>query len=149
MKRLPLKLVLLVVFGNVLYATQAAAQESPTTKKAATVRIIRGPEVERVDPDFAIVRWTCNNPGGSPEHEGVVRYGTDPKKLSQTAKSPVRLNPEHSHTVFRVRMNGLEPGTTYYYRIDSSESNGKADNVKSALKHFKTPLSAAESFARQ
>ena len=149
MKRSLLKLAMTVMVGSVLCSTQAAAQESPTTKKAATVRIIRGPEVERVDPDFAIVRWTCNNPGGSPEHEGVVRYGTHPKKLTQIAKSPIRLNPEHPYTVFRVRMNRLEPGTTYYYRVDSSESNGKGDNVKSALKHFKTPLGAAGSFARQ
>ncbi|MCU1282166.1 MAG: hypothetical protein JWM53_5712 [bacterium] len=149
MKRARLKLAMTVLVGCVLYATPAAAQEVPTTKKAASVRITRGPEVERVDPDFAIVRWTCNNPGGSPEHEGVVRYGTDPKKLSLTAKSPIRMTPAHSQIVFRVRMNGLEPGPTYYYRVGSLESNGKDDRVKSPLKHFKTLPSAAQSFARQ
>src|ERR1700758_3743178 len=77
----------------------AAAQASPTTEKAAQVRITQGPEVERADPDFAIIRWTTNNPGGSPEHYGVVHYGTDAKKLTQTAKSPIRLNPGHSYTV--------------------------------------------------
>jgi len=112
---------------------------SPTTNKAARVRITQGPEIERADPDFAIIRWTSNNLGGSPEHYGIVRYGTDPTKLSQTAKSPIRLNPGHSYTVFRVRMDGLKPQTTYYYTVDSTEANGKGDEVKSAVKHFTTP----------
>jgi purple acid phosphatase-like protein len=131
-----LKLALTIMFGCLLYSIPAAAQESPTTKKAARVRITQGPEMERVDPDFAIIRWTSNNPGGSPEHYGVVHYGTNPKELSQTAKSPIRLNPGHSYTVFRVRMDDLRPGTTYYYTVDSIEANGNSDGVKSSVKHF-------------
>jgi Purple acid Phosphatase, N-terminal domain len=127
------------VIGTLLYSTPGAAQESPTTRKAASVRITLGPEIERVDPDFAIIRWTSNNPGGSPEHYGVVHYGTNPKELSQTAKSPIRLNPGHSYTVFRVRMDDLKPRTTYYYTVDSMEANGKSDGVKSTVKQFTTP----------
>jgi Purple acid Phosphatase, N-terminal domain len=114
-------------------------QASSTTTKATRVRITQGPEIERADPDFAIIRWTSNNPRGSPEHYGIVHYGTDPKKLNQTAKSPIRLNPGHSHTVFRVRMDSLKPRTTYYYTVDSVEANGKSDGVKSTVKHFTTP----------
>jgi phosphodiesterase/alkaline phosphatase D-like protein len=142
MNRRLLKLAMTILIGGLLYATPATAQVSPTTKKAAKVRITKGPEIERADPDFAIVRWTSNNPGGSPEHNGIVHYGTDPKNLSETAKSPVRLNPGHSHTVFRVRMEGLKPQTTYYYTVDSVESNGKGDGVKSPVKHFTTPMVA-------
>ena len=139
MYRLLLKLAMVVTVGSLLHSTPAAAQVSPTTKKAARVRITQGPEIERVDPDFAIIRWTSNNPGGSPEHWGIVNYGTDPAKLNQTAQSPIRLNPGHSHTVFRVRMAGLRPGTTYYYTVDSMEPNGDGDGVKSTVKHFTTP----------
>jgi len=139
MKKLLLKLAIVVTVGSLLYSTPAATQVSPTTNKAARVRIRQGPEIERVDPDFAIIKWTSDNPGGSPEHYGIVRYGTDPTKLSQTAKSPIRLNPGHSYTVFRVRMDGLKPQTTYYYTVDSTEANGKDDRVKSAVKHFTTP----------
>ncbi len=64
MNRLFPKLVMTVMIGNLLYSTPIATQESPTTKKAARVRISRGPEMERLDPDFAIIRWTSNNPGG-------------------------------------------------------------------------------------
>jgi hypothetical protein len=139
MNRLLLKLVMTVMVGNLVYSTPVATQESPTTKKAARVRITRGPEIERADPDFAIIRWTSNNPGGSPVHYGVVRFGTDPKKLDQTAKSPIRLNPGHPQTVFRVRVYDLKPGTTYYYMVESMEANGKSDGVKSTGKRFTTP----------
>jgi len=138
MNRLFLKLAMTVMAGGLLYSTPASAQESPTTKKAARVRITQGPELESANDQFAIIRWRSNNPGGSPEHLGVVRYGTDPKNLSQTAKSPIRLNPGHSYTVFRVRMDGLKPRTTYYYTVASMEPNGKDDGVKSSVKRFTT-----------
>ena len=127
-----------VMMGGLMYSTPAAAQVSPTTPKAESVRITQGPEIERADPYLTIVRWTANNPGGSPEHYGVVHYGTNPKDLSQTAKSPIRLNPGHSDTVFRVRIDGLQPGTTYYYKVDSMEANGTGDGVKSTVNHFTT-----------
>ena len=68
----------------------------------------------------------------------MVHYGTSPKDLSQTAKSPIRLNPGHPDTVFRVRIQDLHPGTTYYYKVDSMEANGKGDGVTSEVKTFKT-----------
>jgi len=139
MNRLLLKLMLTVMVVSLLHSTWMDAQESPTTKKTAGVRITQGPEIERADSDFAIVKWTSTNPGGSPEHYGIVRYGTDPTMLNQTSKSPIRLNPGHSYTIFRVRMEGLKPRTTYYYAVDSMEANGKGDGVKSAVKHFTTP----------
>jgi phosphodiesterase/alkaline phosphatase D-like protein len=139
MNKLLLKVMLTVMVVSLLYSSRVYTQESPTTKKAARVRITQGPEIERADPDFAIVRWTSNNPRGSPEHYGIVRYGTEPTNLNQTAKSPIRLNPVHSYTVFRVRMEGLKPRTTYYYTVDSMEANGKGDRVKSTVKHFTTP----------
>ena len=134
-----LKLMLTVTTGSLLCSSRVYTQESSTTKKAARVWITQGPEIERVDPDFAIITWTSNNPGGSPEHYGIVRYGTDPTKLNQTAKSPIRLNPGHSSAIFRVRMDGLKPRTTYYYTVDSMEANGTGDGVKSTVKHFTTP----------
>src|SRR6267142_565239 len=111
MNRLLQAVAMTVLVGNLVYSPPVATQESPTTKKAARVRITQGPEIERSDPDFAIIRWTSNNPGGSPVHYGVVRYGTDRMKLHQTAKSPIRLNPGHSHSVFRVRVYDLKPRT--------------------------------------
>jgi phosphodiesterase/alkaline phosphatase D-like protein len=134
-----LKVTIVLAVGSLLQSTPVAAQVSPTAEKAALVHITKGPEIERADPDFAIVRWTINNPGGSPEHYGVVHYGTDPTKLDQTAKSPIRLNPTHSYTVFRVRLDGLKPATTYYYKVDATEANGNSDGMPSPVRHFTTP----------
>jgi len=131
------KLAMTVMVASLLYSLPGLSQESPTTEKAAKVRITQGPEVERND-FVVIIRWTSNNPGGSPEHYGVVHYGTNPKELSQTAKSPIRLNPSHSDTVFRVRMDDLKPRTTYYYTVGAMESNGKDDGLKSEVKQFTT-----------
>jgi len=49
------------------------------------------------------------------------------------------LNPDHSSTVFRVRLDNLKPQTTYYYTVDSMRANGKSDGVKSSVNHFTTP----------
>ena len=106
---------------------------------ASHVRITEGPEIERADPDFAIVRWTSTTPGGSPVHEGVVQYGTEPGHMSQTAQSPTRLNPDHPYTVFRVRLVGLRPRTTYYYQVGSKDARGTDDGVKSSIQRFTTP----------
>ena len=120
-------------------SSSVSAQESQTTPKAAQVRIIHGPEIELAKAHLTIINWTTNNPGGSPVHYGIVHYGTDPQRLIETAKSPIRLNPGHSSTVFRVRLDKLEPRTTYYYTVDSMESTGKGDGVKNSVNHFSTP----------
>jgi hypothetical protein len=37
-----------------------------------------------------------------------------------------------------VHLYNLKPRTTYYYKVDSMESNGSYDGVKSAVKKFTT-----------
>jgi hypothetical protein len=128
----------LVTLAVTLWSGGSFAQESPTTPRAAQVRIIEGPKIELAKQFLTIIRWTTNNPGGSPVHYGIVHYGTDRKDLGQTARSPIRLNPDHPSTVFRVRMDNLKPRTIYYYAVDSMESNGRSDGVTSAVKSFKT-----------
>ena len=135
MNRMLLTLIMTItVFGG-----SPPAQESPVTPKAARVRITQGPEVELAKQQLTIIRWTTSNPGGSPVHYGIVRYGTDPNDLSQTAKSPIRLNPDHSSTVFRVRLDNLKPRTTYYYTVASVEANGTSDPFVSPTNTFTTP----------
>jgi hypothetical protein len=138
MNRLLLKLVMNGMVASLFYSTPAGAQVVPSSKKAESVKITKGPEIERADSYLTIIRWTTNNPGGSPEHYAVVHYGTDPKELNQTAQSPIRLNPGHPDSIFRVRIEGLQPKTTYYYTVGSMESNGSDDGVKSVVKDFTT-----------
>ena len=139
MNTLLLKLTITTAGISLLTSNPMHGQVSPTTPKAARVQIIKGPEIEMSKELLTIIRWTSNNPGGSPEHYGVVHYGTDPNNLSQTAKSPIRLNPDHASTVFRVRLDNLKPGTTYYYTVGSMEAQGTDDGTKSVVKQFTTP----------
>jgi hypothetical protein len=111
----------------------------PPAKKTAHVKIIQGPVLELATDFLVIVRWTTTNPGGDDEHFGIVHYGTDPGDLSQTAKTDTTLNRAHPETMFRVRMVGLKPQTTYYYWVSSIEANGTDDGVKSGVTHFTTP----------
>jgi len=138
MNRLLTTLAFAVLTGSLFLCSPLSAQFIPSAKKSAHVRIIKGPEIEMARNDLTIIRWTSNNPGGSPEHFAVVHYGTDPKNLTQTAKSHIRLNQGHSYTVFRVRIVDLQPKTTYYYKVDSADARGKSDGVVSPVKVFKT-----------
>lgn len=145
MNRLHVKLARIVAVVGLLFSNSMAAQTSsyspkvlPPAPKAARVRITQGPELESANNNWAIITWITNNPGGSDEHFGVVHYGRDPKEISQSAKSPIRLNQNHSYTVFRVRVDGLTPRTTYYYTVDSMSADGASDGVKSAVNHFTT-----------
>jgi phosphodiesterase/alkaline phosphatase D-like protein len=129
----------LLILAILVFSGSLSAQESPTSPRAAQVRIISGPKVELAKERLTIISWTTNNPGGSPVHYGVVRYGRDPNSLMETAQSPIRLNPDHASTVFRVRLDNLEPQTTYYYTVESIDATGKSDGVKSSVNHFTAP----------
>jgi hypothetical protein len=138
MNRLLPRLAIAIAIASLLSSNPGTAQILPPLKRAPRVVIIKGPEVELSFEHLTIIRWTSNNPGGTDVHFGVVHYGTDPKDLSQTAKSPRRLNHGQRTTVFRVRMDNLKPQTTYYYRVDSEEDDGRSDGVKCPVKKFTT-----------
>ena len=138
MNRLLLKLAITAAVGSLLSSNPTGAQLVPDAKRAARVEITKGPALELADDHSAIIRWTTNNPGGPPVRYAVVHYGTDRDDLSQTAKNHIRLNPTHPETIFRVLVQGLKPQTTYYYKVDSEEANGKSDGVKSTVNQFTT-----------
>ena len=138
MKRLLVVFAFALTMTAFLCAKPAAAQLIPPAKRAARVQITEGPALESTHDTQAIIRWTSNNPGGSDEHFAVLHYGTDPKNLNLTAKSHIRLNQQHSYTVFRVRAEELKPHTTYYYKVDSEDAKGNSDGVTSPLKTFAT-----------
>ena len=144
-------LAVLGTVGNLLLSNSTAAQmtpygaqEFPPVNKAARVQITEGPTLESFRDDVAIITWTSNNPGGADEHFGIVSYGTDRNQLNQTAKSHIRLNRNHPYTVFRVRVEGLKPGITYYYTVDSMGGDGTRDGVESTVYQFTTPADLQE-----
>jgi hypothetical protein len=62
------------------------------------------------------------------------------------AKSHIRLNRGHPETIFRVRVQGLKPRTTYYYVVTSVASNDESDGVESPVKQFTMPVQASASW---
>jgi phosphodiesterase/alkaline phosphatase D-like protein len=144
MKGLPIGMVLQTVvlactFSSLLSSYASVAQVLPPAKQPERVKIIKGPELVSSRDDLAIIRWTTNNPGGTDDRFAVIHYGTDPNNLSQTTKNHIRLNRAHPETIFRVRVGGLKPRTTYYYKVSSTQSDGTIDKVESPVKHFTTP----------
>jgi hypothetical protein len=139
MNRLLLKLAITAAAGSLLFSNPVIAQILPPQKKAEHVEITKAPELEIAYDDTAIVRWTTTNPRGDDEHYGVLQYGTDPEHLSETSKGHIRLNRAHPETIFRVRMRGLEPRTTYYYKVSSMGADGESDGVESPVSKFTTP----------
>jgi hypothetical protein len=124
------------ILAAALLTGSLLAQESPTTPRAARVRITEGPTIELATEYLTIIRWSTNNPGGSPVHYGIVNYGTSPDRLIETAKSPIRLNPDHASAMFRVRLDKLKSRTTYYYRVQTLGANGEPDGVTSPIGRF-------------
>jgi Purple acid Phosphatase, N-terminal domain len=150
MSRLPVTLLTWATICSLLSSASINAQVHPPAplkkgelpppaKRAARVNITYGPALEIAHHDVAIIRWITNNPGGLDDHFSIAEYGTDPKDLSQRAKSQIRLNRAHPETIFRVRLSGLKPRTTYYYRVTSEDSSGTSDGVKSDLNKFTMP----------
>ena len=124
--------------GALLFCSPVAAQNPPPAPRAKHVEITKGPALEISHDDVAIIRWITNNPGGDNDHYSVIHYGTDPNDLSQTAKNHVRLNQSHPETIFRVRMDGLKPSTTYYYKVTSMGYDGVSDGMESTVHQFTT-----------
>jgi phosphodiesterase/alkaline phosphatase D-like protein len=138
MKRALIEFAIVIFAAGLFLSDPTSAQLTVPRKRASHVQISQGPSLETAKNNWAIIRWTSNNPGGTDEHWGVVHYGKDPQNLNQIARSPIRLNQAHPDTVFRVRVLGLNPGTTYYYTVDSMEATGKSDGVKSPVGRFTT-----------
>src|SRR3954469_2541272 len=121
--------VLLVLLAGISLA--AAAQKSPA------LQITDGPRVEGVGDTWAVIAWTTNMGGSS-----IIRYGTDGNSLTQTAMSPYANDPNPEHSTHRVKVEHLQPGTTYYFIADSGQGEGTGTEAKSGVQSFTTRGSA-------
>lgn len=69
----------------------------------------------------------------------IVRYGTRPENLDQTTSSPNKWNQSLPKVTYRVRIDGLAPGTTYYFTVDVAQADGIGIGLKSPVNRFTTP----------
>ena len=131
--RLTITISVMAMGLSFLLPRLASAREGPSPSQGDV-----SPMVESVADTFAFISWTTRNPGGTILHYGIVHYGSDPNHLDLKAVSPTRINPDHPHMVFRVRMNDLQPETRYYYKVSSTQANGIPDPVTSTVQQFNT-----------
>ena len=129
--------LIVTVMGSLVVAPRSAyaRQNSGAVQDGAS------PTTESVSDTLAFIRWTTPNPGGTILHFAIVHFGTDPNHLEFTAKSPTRINPSRSEMVFRVRIQDLQPGTTYYYKVSSEQATGITDSAMSSVNQFTTRAS--------
>jgi Purple acid Phosphatase, N-terminal domain len=137
------KLVLLtvaitVVVNGLIASHPAAAQQRPAGNGSERGQIVTGPALESATQNTAIIRWTANTGRGTAKHYGIVRYGIDPGNLDQTARSPNRRNQSLPNMTYRVRIDGLRPGTTYYFTVDTAQAEGIGMGLKSPVSQFTT-----------
>jgi hypothetical protein len=135
-----LTVAITVVVGSLIASPPIAAQQRTATASQRFERreIIAGPALESATQNTAIIRWTVDKGGGTRIHYGIVRYGTDPANLDHTARSPIRWIRTLPSMLYRVRIDGLTPGTTYYYAVDAALADGVPFGLKSPMNRFRT-----------
>jgi hypothetical protein len=133
-----LTVAIMVVVNSLIASQPAAAQQRSAENKSERGQIVTGPALESATQNTAIIRWTANTGRGTTVHYGIVRYGTDPGNLDQTARSPNRWSKSLPNMTYRVRVDGLTPGTTYYFTVDAAQADGIAMGLKSGVNRFTT-----------
>lgn len=96
--------------------------------------LIRGPYLNLGTSESMVVRWRTDV-----SEVGVVKYGTNPDQLDQTA-SDVTATRDHE-----VVIKDLQPATVYYYSVgtstsDLTESDGSYYFKTSPVKGSKAPI---------
>jgi phosphodiesterase/alkaline phosphatase D-like protein len=133
-----LTVAIMVVVNSLIASYPAAAQQRPAGNGSGRGQIVTGPALESATQNTAIIRWTATTGRGTATHYGIVRYGTDPRNLDQTAKSPNRWNQSLKNMTYRVRIDGLTPGTTYYFAVDAAQADGIGMGLKSPVGQLTT-----------
>lgn len=105
---------------------------------AASVHIAKGPFIEVADSTSAIISWVTNEPSNS-----RVWYSEDADDLTEIADAPERTT-EH-----RVRIEGLQPNTTYYFQVESVPSSTSTKTENPAIMSFRTVAVGQQSIHNQ
>jgi hypothetical protein len=128
----------MVVVNSLIASSPAAARQRPASSGSERGQIVAEPALESATQNTAIIRWTASTGRGTTVHYGIVRYGTDPEHLDQTARSPNRWSKSLPNMTYRVRIDGLAPGTTYYFTVDAAQADGVGVGLKSSVNRFTT-----------
>jgi phosphodiesterase/alkaline phosphatase D-like protein len=103
-------------------------------QKPQAERITNGPVAKDVQGTTAEIAWSTDAQGSS-----IVKYGTSPNSLNQTAEAPwggtKEQNGDYNHTVW---LKNLKPNTNYYYEVETTQGAGTGTQTESQPKEFHT-----------
>jgi Purple acid Phosphatase, N-terminal domain len=90
--------------------------------------------VKRATGTIAEIAWSTDAQGSS-----IVKYGTSPNTLNQTAEAPWggtrEPNGDYNHTVW---VKNLRPNSTYYFVVETTQGAGTGTQTQSQPKEFHT-----------
>ena len=137
--------MLLAAAAFTCYGTAQASKnaeekaEQQAKKQEANVKITKGPTIEYASADKAVIAWSTNVASST-----VVRYGTDPNNLSQTAQAP------YGGDTHRVHLNNLQPNTNYFFTFESEHGKGTGTEAESNQTYgFRTTATSAQAIHEQ
>jgi len=114
--------------------------------KQSRIAILQEPTVLGVGETWAVVSWTTNSGG---KGRSRIFAGTDPRHLKLIDQTPADdaygeniVSYQERQYPHLVRLNNLDPGTTYYFRADSS---GKSDHDAGSASNLETFVTMAAS----
>lgn len=107
--------------------------------QANAVRITNGPVIEHIDQNSAIIAWSTNARSSS-----AVHYGTDPNSLTRTAEAA--WGEGGANSAHRVHLNNLQPNTTYYFVVESTQAQGTGTQTRADVGQFTTPAPGQAAF---
>src|SRR5947209_12004482 len=103
---------------------------SAAQKRGQAERITNGPVVKKTTDTVAEIAWSTDAPGSS-----IVKYGTNPNTLNQTAEAPwggtKEQNGDYNHTVW---VKNLQPNTNYYFVVETTQGAGTGTQTQSQPK---------------
>ncbi|HUS19897.1 MAG TPA: fibronectin type III domain-containing protein [Terriglobales bacterium] len=113
--------------GKAVEKGQFQTENANFAAEKSRVHLTKGPVIEYVTRRNAIVAWSTNVRSSS-----IVRYGTDPNNLNQTAQAP------WGQETHRVEIKNLRPDTKYYFVVESAQAEGSGTLAKSNSAPFTT-----------
>jgi Purple acid Phosphatase, N-terminal domain len=131
------KLFLLMI---VMTLAVAYAVATPPPQAGQDIRITNGPILEEVTGNAVVIAWSTDVPSNS-----RVWYAKDKNNLTHVAESP-----ENGSNTHRVRIDNLQPNTTYYFQVESSQARGNRGQGESeGVLSFRTLSSGAQTVRNQ
>jgi hypothetical protein len=131
------KLFLIAVVMTLAVAYAVAA---PPPQAGQDIRITNGPILEEVTGNAVVIAWSTDAPSSS-----RVWYAKDKNNLTHVAESP-----ENGSNTHRVRIDNLQPNTTYYFQVESSQARGNRGQGESeGVLSFRTLSSGAQTVRNQ